>query len=188
MEVGRGQTVSVNIAGVQPFFGSDQIPNVSEELRRDPKMRNAPTIGGDLRSPASIEAMNLGVDADSDPERMAQLEAKAGVNLFSAIKGFSQSLKDGNRVGVNTAIDDMEKGFKQVLASRSTVGARQNIVNLSNESLEITRANAAGQISSTEDADVLQVYSDLGKNENVLKASLEMNRKLLTPSLLDFLK
>ena len=59
---------------------------------------------------------------------------------------------------------------------------------MSLDSLEANRVNLAEVKSAAEDADTLQVYSDLAKNENVLKASLEVNRKLLQPSLLDFLK
>jgi flagellin-like hook-associated protein FlgL len=68
------------------------------------------------------------------------------------------------------------------------VGARQSVLRLSLQSLDAAKVTNAELKSRAEDADTLQVYSDLAKNENVLKSSLEINKKLLTPSLLDFLK
>ncbi len=116
------------------------------------------------------------------------LKAKLGVNLFGTVQAFSQGLSDNNTVVLNEAIDNIEKGFQQVLASRAQIGARQNILKLSLDSLDSSRVTLAEIKSGAQDADVIQVYSDLAKNETVLKSTLEVNRKLLQPSLLDFLK
>jgi flagellar hook-associated protein 3 FlgL len=186
VELGRGQTMAINVPGVQPFFGISEVPQESESIRQDPSQNSLPTVSGDLRTPASVEASNRDVDQDS-PE-YADIARRSGVNVFHAIRNFASALHQGNKVEVNATIDSLDQAFKQVLSSRSIVGARQNMLGLSQSSLESSRSNSASLKSAAEDADVLKMYSDLGKNENVLKASLEVNRKILSPSLLDFLK
>ncbi len=110
------------------------------------------------------------------------------MNLFGSVKAFSKALGDDDKMQLNQSIESLEKGFQQVLAARAQVGARQNVLKLSLDSLDASRVTLAEVKSQAQDADTIQVYSDLAKNETVLKSTLEVNRKLLQPSLLDFLK
>lgn len=189
VEMDRGQKIAINLLGMEPFFGVNQITQDAQNIRQDSQRDGLPSIRGDLREPASIIAANQGVDAVEDPAAYDAVKRKhKGINIFRAISDFSKGLENGETVLINQAVEDLDRGFQQVLASRAVVGARQNILKLSLDSLEANKVNLAEVKSSAEDADVLQVYSDLAKNENVLKASLETNRKLLQPSLIDFLK
>ncbi len=188
VEMDRGQRIAVNVAGVTPFFGVSEITEEARVLRENPLNDKTPTISGSLREPASIAAANQGIDPEEQPKEYADLKEKLGVNLFGTIQSFSQGLADNNKTLLNESIDNIEKGFQQVLASRAQIGARQNILKLSLDSLDSSRVTLAEVKSGAQDADVIQVYSDLAKNETVLKSTLEVNRKLLQPSLLDFLK
>ncbi len=188
IEMDRGQKIAINVLGMEPFFGVAQITQNAQTARKNPLQDSDPSIRGDIREPASIVAANKGIDPVEDPEAFESLKRKAGVNIFQVISDFSKGLETGERGLLNRAVEDLDRGYQQVLASRAVVGARQNILKMSLDSLEANKVNLAEVKSSAEDADTLQVYSDLAKNENVLKASLEVNRKLLQPSLLDFLK
>ena len=55
-------------------------------------------------------------------------------------------------------------------------------------SLESDEVANIGVTSETRDADTLKVYSDLAKEENALNATLEISNRLVSKSLLDFLK
>ena len=188
VEMDRGQRISVNVAGMIPFYGVDEIPNEAVEVRSHPGQDGQPSIPGTLRAPASIEAGNKGIDPKENPDEYATIEKKSGVNVFLAFKNFADGLKSGNLDAITKSVDSMETGFKQVLASRSIVGARLNIVKNSQDSIASARVNNAELKSKAEDADTLQVYSDLAKNETALRSSLEINKKLISPSLLEFLK
>jgi flagellar hook-associated protein 3 FlgL len=188
LEMDRGQRLKINVPGLTPFFGVEEMPNEAQQKRFDPKLNSEPSVEGALRDPASIKAKNLGVDPLEEPERYAEIKAKTGINVFASFKEFIEGLQTGNKELLNNSINNFEDGFKQVLASRASVGARQSVLRLSLQSLDAAKVTNAELKSRAEDADTLQVYSDLAKNENVLKSSLEINKKLLTPSLLDFLK
>ncbi len=188
IEMDRGQRITVNISGNVPFFGIGEVSKSSLEQRLDPLKDTNPSIAGDLREPASIAAENQGIDPEEDPEKFQNLKDKLGVNLFGSVKAFSKALGDDDKLQLNQSIESLEKGFQQVLAARAQVGARQNVLKLSLDSLDASRVTLAEVKSQAQDADTIQVYSDLAKNETVLKSTLEVNRKLLQPSLLDFLK
>jgi flagellar hook-associated protein 3 FlgL len=188
VEMDRGQRITVNVAGVAPFFGVSEITEEAQETRMNPLKDKVPSISGNLREPASIAAANQGIDPEEQPKEYEDLKNKLGVNLFGTIKQFSEGLANDNKVAITDAIDNIEKGFQQVLATRAQIGARQNILKLSLDSLDASRVTLAEIKSGAQDADTIQVYSDLAKNETVLKSTLEVNRKLLQPSLMDFLK
>jgi flagellar hook-associated protein 3 FlgL len=188
LETDRGQRIDVNIPGIVPFFGTSEIPNTSEEIRKDSSEDKVPTVEGGLRAPASIVAENRKINPVKDKDEYAEIEKKTGVNVFHVLKSFSEGLHNNNVQQINAALDGIDEAFKQVLTARTITGARQNAVQASVSSLDFQNTNNAQLKSQVEDADTLKVYSDITRNQNLLNASLEINRKILTPSLLDFLK
>jgi len=188
VEMDRGQKLTVNVPGTLPFFGLNEITSAAQDIRHNHKRDAEPSISGGLKEVALVSAANKGIDPKNEPEEFAALKLKSGINIFHAFKAFHEGLKTDNKTLVNQAIEDFESGFKQVIAARSMVGARQNVLELSLDSLEISKVTNEELRSRAEDADTMQVYSDLAKNENVLNATLEVNKKLLSPSLLNFLK
>lgn len=185
IEVDRGQRVSINMPGVMPFFGINNIPEPDVGTPNEDK---GPSIVGNLRSPASFLAERLGIEEDPNDVKFKELQKSSGVNLFYVMQSFVNGLKTGDKNDVQGSLDGLDQAFRQVLQSRAVIGARQNSLKMSQDSIEVAKESGMTLLSSTEDADVLKVFSDIAKNENTLKASLEMNRKILTPSLIDFLK
>lgn len=188
IEMDRGSRMAINVPGMVPFFGASEIPKAGSDARQSPQMNAEPTISAQLRSPASIEVANKGLDPEDDKDKIQEIQNKSGVNLFLEVKKFSDALKTGSVEGIHESIEKLDIGFKQVLSARAMIGARQNIVKISQDSLAGQKVNNTELKSQSEDADVLQVYADLAKNENVLKSSLEINKKLITPTLLEFLR
>ena len=190
IETDRGSKVSINVPGIMPFFGVSEIPAESDELRQDSHQNNVPSISRDLRQPASIEIANRGLDPENDDDKaeVEELQSKGGVNVFFELKKFSDALESGKIEDIHTSIEGLDLGLRQAISSRAMLGAKQNFLKIAQDSLAGQEVSNTELKSQAEDADVLKVYSDLAKNENVLKSSLEINRKLITPTLLDFLK
>lgn len=184
LEIDRGQRLSINMPGIMPFFGINNLPEPREGT---PKDAEGPSVVGSLRSPASFLAERLGVEEDPENVVYQDLQRNSGVNLFYVMQDFADSLKRGEIKGAQNSIDGLDQAFKQVLQSRALVGARQNSLKMSQDAVEVAQESTASLLSKTQEADMLKVYSDLSRNENSLKASLEMNKKILTPSLINFL-
>lgn len=189
IEVQPGQRVALNVNGLRPFMGLNEIPSKVKDLGDDSE--EAEALGGkplSIREPANFVAERQGINAKDNPEEYAAIQANSGVNIFHSLKLFSEGLREGRVEIVNQTLDNIDKAFSQVLETRATVGALQNAV-LTNTDL-VDQQQVTNQLlrSNVVDADTTQVYSDLARNEALLNSTLESNKKLLTPSLLDFLK
>src|SRR5690606_29859023 len=66
-----------------------------------------------------------------------------GVNVFNALKDFSTALREGQRTGINDAIDSLDKAFQQVLETRTLVGARMNVLDSGISAAETATVNNA---------------------------------------------
>jgi flagellar hook-associated protein 3 FlgL len=186
IEVQPGQRVALNVGGLKPFVGLDDFPIENKGLGVEVKPGPRQPVG--MRDPAMVVAESRGVDREQDPEAYAAIEANVGVNIFHTLKLFSRGLEDARPELINQTLEDIDRAFSQVLETRATVGALQNAV-LSNQDL-VDSQQVTNQLlrSNVVDADSTQVYSDLARNETLLNATLDANKKLLMPSLLDFLK
>ena len=173
----------MNVTGLTPFMGLDEMPKNSDGLDQ--------LVEGGLvaREPASVLAQNRNIDPLENPEAYEALRESSGVNVFEVFKGFLSGLEGrGNSTQINGAIEGIDRAFSQVLATRANVGALQNAVENNQGLIDSQQVTNTVLKSNIVDADTTQVYSDLAINENTLNATLEANKKLLTPSLLDFLK
>jgi flagellar hook-associated protein 3 FlgL len=192
LEVQPGQNLVVNMSGMEPFYGlkelpQQELPDGGNENGNDPGGRG-PKVEG-MRSPASIVAETQGVDPVEDPEAYAAIENQTkAVNVFSTLKRFMVGLKNGQMGEVQGVLEDLDQAHSQVLSARASIGSRQNGVDQNLAQLDNQFVVTKTLISNVEDSDAVKVFSDLARNETMLNATLEANKKLLTPSLLDFLK
>jgi len=182
IEVQPGQRVQLNVTGLSPFMGLEEMPKDIEGLDV------VKPDGLAAREPASVLAYNRNIDEKEDPVAFESLKSEVGVNVFEVFKGFLSGLETGESVKINSAIEGLDHAFSQVLRTRTNVGALQNAVQTNQGLVDNQTATATVLKSNVVDADTTQVYSDLARNETMLNATLEANKKLLTPSLLDFLK
>jgi len=114
-----------------------------------------------------------------------------GVDLFDVL-GDLQTALTANDVtganGVNTQIGRLDRALEQVLSSRTEVGARLNTAQAAKDSLDIMQVRAKSLRSQVEDADAIQVYSDLARQQSAFEAALQSASRVIQPSLLDYLR
>ncbi len=75
-----------------------------------------------------------------------------------------------------------------MITTRAQVGARTAGIDSALANMGKKNVFNAELQSGIEDADVIQVVSDMAREESVLRASLQASNKLIQPTLLDFLK
>lgn len=111
-----------------------------------------------------------------------------GVNVFKVLKGLETAMRVNDKVGVQDSLELLDQAISQVVQARSEVGSRVMSVNATMDSIQKAIVDNKTLASQLEDADVLQVVSDINKTDSTLRATLETSGKLLQPTLLDFLK
>lgn len=159
LEVGGGVFVAANIPGVEVF--NTQSRQLQSSLTSYPQ------------SGLANSSIELG------PQN---------VNLFDELQNFRISLIAGDLGGIRDSIDRFDLLHGKLITLRSRLGSRLQGIESTERSMEKNQLTQAALVSSIEDADMAQVVSDLNKEEMIFRSSLASSKKLLQPTLLDFLK
>jgi flagellar hook-associated protein 3 FlgL len=122
--------------------------------------------------------------------------AQVGVNIpgntafdpaFAALNQLHAELVGGGPVSGGT-ITLLDAGINSLLDGRSILGARQNRLDTVASSLDQLQLAATKQLSDLVDVDMTQAITDLGQRQAAYQASLDINARVLQPTLLDHLR
>lgn len=153
----------------------------SEEMRIQREKEDQQYDAIQTRGPASLGHPTR--DGQTDP-----ISESPGVNIFGTLKGLEVAMRTNDKEAIQDSLETLDSAINQVVLARSEVGARVMAVNNTMDSLQKAIVDNKGVASQLEDADVVQVVSDINKTESTLRATLETSGKLIQPTLLDFLK
>ncbi|MDQ0918577.1 flagellar hook-associated protein FlgL [Paenibacillus sp. V4I5] len=109
-------------------------------------------------------------------------------NIFRVLKDLVSALGAGDTSKVGTLIGRIDTQNDIFLEARADVGARTNRIELAQSRLKDISVNLQSLQSKTEDADISEVITNLKTDENVYQASLSVGSKIISPSLVDFLR
>jgi flagellin-like hook-associated protein FlgL len=137
----------------------------------------------EIRGPASVEIPTPKEAAAADKQII-----EPGENIFSVFKALSNGLKANDTVAIQETLERFDNALEQVVTLRSQVGSRLASLQNTAEGLGKQKIDHSALLSSIEDADSFEVFTDITKNETTLKATLQTSGKLIQPSLLDFLR
>lgn len=121
-------------------------------------------------------------DADGDGVPEAGRE-----DLFAVLGDLWQALTNDDADAVRATLSRLERGQRQLEMERSRLGAFGARLEAAGARLADAKVEDVRLLSATQDADTVQVLSDLVNQETALRATLEVAARTLRPSLLDFL-
>jgi flagellar hook-associated protein 3 FlgL len=111
-----------------------------------------------------------------------------GTDIIGELDKLTTALSINDLTGIRAALPALQNAQNQILAARGDVGARMNRVQSASDKLESMKISLNKVISSKQDADYLQVISDLTNQQNAFQAALASSAKTSQLSLLDYLK
>ena len=103
-------------------------------------------------------------------------------------RGLVSDIEAGDFDAVNAALATADKFIEDLLAARSTIGAKVNRLELQQSRLDSTQISYTSLLSQNEDADIAEVIMNLKMQESVYRASLAAGARIIQPSLVDFLR
>jgi flagellar hook-associated protein 3 FlgL len=112
------------------------------------------------------------------------------VDLFAVLGNLWEALNTDTKAGVaavGAAIDELATGLLQVSLERTDIGSIDNQLTKFDSRLSSRKLDLSQRLSDVQDADSVEVFSDLVTQETALRASLQVSARMLQPSLLDFL-
>ncbi|KAA8785573.1 flagellar hook-associated protein 3 FlgL [Paenibacillus sp. 4624] len=109
-------------------------------------------------------------------------------NLFVIMNTVMQALQDGDQKELSNQLDIMDSRMGKILSIRSEIGAKTNRVDLMMGRLDDLGINLTDLQAKVEDADIAELSLKSKIQENIYNASLSVGAKIISPSLVDFLR
>jgi flagellar hook-associated protein 3 FlgL len=174
VEVQKDVFIGMNIAGRELFLGPKPASPAPGAI--PPGAPNSLP----LRGPASEGA--------SPEMAMAAPQSDPNLNIFRVLEGLRVGLMTNDVDQIRATLEPLDKIASRVVTTRAQVGARTGGIDSAIANMGKKNVFNAELQSGIEDADVIQVVSDMAREESVLKASLQASNKLIQPTLLEFLR
>lgn len=109
-------------------------------------------------------------------------------NLFSIINNISSALQSGNYSAISDQLANIDTRMGTILTARSEVGAKTNRVELMQSRLSDLNINLTDLQAKTEDADYEGLIMQSKIQENIYNASLSVGAKIISTTLVDFIR
>jgi flagellar hook-associated protein 3 FlgL len=116
------------------------------------------------------------------------LSGSAGVDVFGELDKLATALAANDVNGIRGTLTPLGNAQQQILAARTDIGGRMNRVQSASENLDTLKVSQSKVISDKQDVDILQVMSDLSKQQNAFQVALAAAAKTSQLSLLDYLR
>ncbi|MBA2942409.1 flagellar hook-associated protein FlgL [Paenibacillus sp. CGMCC 1.16610] len=107
---------------------------------------------------------------------------------FALLERLSTALKNGDFSGINNELPNIDTRLEKIATARAEMGAKTNRVELMQDRLSTLEVNLTDLQSKTEDVDYAKAVMLQKINENIYEASLSAGSKIISPSLIDFLR
>jgi flagellar hook-associated protein 3 FlgL len=170
IEINKDVYLPINLNGKELFFSSEKKPPQRSDVDlKLPDVQIDPRIEV-MRKPASTDAQ------------------VAGTNVFDELRALESALLTDNPQIIQGLLEKIDHSAERLISFRTQIGALTNTISNAETNIEKTKLLNEAFKSKIEDADVTELFSDLQKEQNVLKATYNASSKLMNQSLLDFLR
>ncbi|MBF0297294.1 MAG: flagellar hook-associated protein FlgL [Oligoflexia bacterium] len=109
-------------------------------------------------------------------------------SIFSQLQILINALNTNDHENIQNLLENLESSIDRVITLRTKIGSILNTIKNSNDALENYKVTNSLRKSTLEDADVAELFTDIEKQNNVLKAVYKTSSEILNENLLSFLK
>lgn len=171
VEVNKDVLIPVNITGADVFFSApkQEVKREQLEIQQGPQME-IPSVGRDIAS----------VQADG-PEATSS-------SIFDELRSLENALLTDNPEVIQGLLEKLDSSMDRVTTLRTEIGALTNTIANAETNIEKTKLLNESYKSKIEDADITELFSDLQKEQAVLKATYKASSNLMNTNLMDFLR
>jgi flagellar hook-associated protein 3 FlgL len=168
IEINKDVFLPINLTGAEVFMGSN--PKVSSKLES-----HSPELPGPegARDPAAIKVE--GGEA-------------VHASIFDELSSLENAVITDNPEIVQNLLEGLDRSIERVVAKRTQIGALTNNIANAESNIEKMKLHNDEYKTKIEDSDVAELFSNLQKEQNILKASYQASATLMNQSLMDFLR
>lgn len=176
IEINKDVYVPININGHELFYAKKPSPIERSKVDLKSEMDLNPEIAV-MRKPAGEQ-----------PAMVATKEEEIESSIFDEMRALENALLTDNPEIIQGLLERLDTSIDRVVSFRTEIGALANTVSNAEGNIEKTKLLNEAHKSKIEDADVTELFTDLQKEQNVLKATYRASSSLMNTSLMDFLK
>jgi len=175
-EISKDYFVPINLNGAEIFFSSDSISS-----KKESPLKNFPELNKQI-TPENTRTLASQKEIDPN-EGWSNRD-----NIFSQLSNLSAALENNDPEFVRTTLDRLDGSLSRLVTLRTQVGSIASNVEHSVSKLDSEVGYQAERRSKLLDADVAELYSDIVKQQHVLKTAYQSSKTLMNQSLLDFIR
>lgn len=180
LEVSRNFFVPINLTGEEVFYSTSESGKAENPLEDFEQFKDAPNVKLN-RDLASVE-----------PEKTEASEAdekfKSRDNIFSQLQALTSALENNDPQMVQGLLEKFDTTVSRLVTLRTRIGSITNSVESSKNNLSNENIEHASRRSALIDADVSELFSDINKQQAVLKTTYQASQGLMNQTLMDFLR
>lgn len=188
VEISKDFFVPINLTGYEVFYSTDD----SSSPQPNPFKEVGPSDGvpDEYRNQEQIEKakeQDRGLASKLTPEPN-ETDYKTRTNVFSLLDGLTSSLENNDPTYTQSLLEKFDDAINRLVTMRTKVGSVMNSVSSSRMSNEDDKINAATRRSAIVDADITELFSDITRQQDILKTTYQASKGLMNKRLLDFLR
>jgi flagellar hook-associated protein 3 FlgL len=170
IEINKDVYVPVNINGQDLFFSKAKKPIEKSDV-------DLPEVEEKINP--QIEVMRK--PAATEPEAVP-------LSIFDELRALENAMLTDNPQVIQGLLERLDESAERVVKYRTEIGALTNTISNAETNIEKTKLLNEAHKSKIEDADVAELFTDLQKEQNILKATYKASSNLMNTSLMDFLR
>lgn len=178
LEVSRNFFVPINLTGEEVFYSSDESGSVENPLEDFDQYKETPT--GHLNR-------DLASEVDEDGKPIAP-EFKSRDNIFAQLAALTSALESNDAGMIQGLLEKFDNSITRLVTLRTRIGSITNSIESSKTVIEAENVDNASRRSALIDADVADLFSDINKQQAVLKTTYQATQGMMNQTLMDFLR
>ncbi len=103
-----------------------------------------------------------------------------GINILSPLKDFITGLKTNNTKLIQSTLERFTRANDQISLIRGEIGSRTAQIDRAVNMQEQVQVDSISAVSEIEDADAVKVFSELSRDQTVLRAAISTSNKILS--------
>ena len=183
LEVSRNFFVPINVTGEEVFFNSSEIGRLENPLEQFNEFKENETtkLNRELASQKDENESTESVKKAEDPFQSRE-------NIFSQLQSLTSALENNDPKMIQGLLEKFDSTISRLVTLRTRVGSIVSSVESSKNSLSSENIDHAARKSALLDADVADLFSDINKQQSILKTSYQASQGLMNQTLMDFLR
>ena len=177
LEVARNYFVPINLTGEEVFFNTDNNTNIENPLKKFEQFNNS--LNNDFnRDPAAESEKSSDIETDS---------YKSRDNIFSQLQALTSALENNDATMIQGLLEKFDSSISRLISLRTRIGSIYTSVESSKNTLEGENIEHSARRSSLLDADVAELFSNINKQQAILKTTYQSSQGAMSQTLMDFL-